>query len=103
MYKFCFFVPPEHAEQVKQAVFSAGAGKLGAYQECCWQALGTGQFRPGANSQPFVGSVNQLEYVEELKVEMVCAPEYMQQVLQAFKTAHPYEEPAYEIIRLEQL
>lgn len=103
MYKFCFFVPVEYAEQVKQAVFDVGAGKLGDYAECCWQTLGAGQFRPLAASQPFLGQTGKLEQVEELKVEMLCEPESIQQAVKALREAHPYEEPAYEIIRLETI
>lgn len=103
MYKFCFYVPVEYAEQVKQAVFKTGAGKLGEYAECCWQSAGTGQFRPLAASQPFLGQTAKLEQVAELKVELLCAPEYIQQAVAALKQAHPYEEPAYEIIKLETI
>ena len=103
MYKFCFYVPVEYSEQVKQAVFETGAGKLGDYAECCWQTLGMGQFRPLAASQPFLGQTGKLEQVEELKVEMLCEPELIQQAVEALKQAHPYEEPAYEIIPLEMI
>lgn len=101
MYKLCFFVPPEHAEQVKKAVFKTGAGKLGDYAECCWQTLGTGQFRPLDGSQPYLGKTGALEKVQELKVELLCEPELIHEALSALKTAHPYEEPAYEVIKLE--
>ena len=103
MYKLCFYVPVAFAEPVKQAVFETGAGKLGEYAECYWQTLGSGQFRPLAASQPFLGQAGKLEQVEELKVELLCAPEYIQEAVKALKTAHPYEEPAYEIIRLEMI
>lgn len=103
MYKLCFFVPPEHAEQVKKAVFQAGAGRLGDYAECCWQTLGTGQFRPLDGSQPFLGKKGELEKVEELKVELLCESQLIQHALAALKAAHPYEQPAYEVIKLEDI
>ncbi|MEH6542063.1 MAG: hypothetical protein V7748_18580, partial [Halopseudomonas sp.] len=53
MYKLCFFVPASHVEQVKQAVFAAGAGRLGNYDSCSWQVLGQGQFRPLSGSEPY--------------------------------------------------
>lgn len=101
MYKFIFYVPLSYAEKVKQAVFSAGGGHLGDYAECSWECLGVGQFRPLANSHPFIGSCDKLEKVEELKVEMLCEEHVITEVLRSFKGAHPYEAPAYEVIKLE--
>ncbi|MFV1873039.1 MAG: NGG1p interacting factor NIF3 [Oleiphilus sp.] len=102
MYKFSFFVPLAFSDKVKQAVFDAGAGRLGDYAECSWETLGTGQFKPLENSQPFIGKQKHLERVQELKVEMVCEEECIRTVIDAFKQAHPYEEPAYEVIKLER-
>lgn len=101
MYKLSFFVPESHAEEVKQAVFLTGAGRIGDYDQCCWQTLGTGQFRPLSGSQPFIGEQGEVTRVEELKVELVCADEYIRAAVVALKAAHPYEEPAYEVMRLE--
>ncbi len=101
MYKFCFYVPESEAEKVKSAVFLTGAGQIGNYDCCCWQTLGTGQFRPLSGSQPFIGQTDQLETVSELKVEMVCSDELIAHAVRAMKIAHPYEEPAYEVSRLE--
>lgn len=101
MYKFIFFVPKASCEQVKSAVFQAGAGKIGNYSHCSWQVLGKGQFQPNEGATPAIGSVFKLEEVEEYRVEMVCADHKMVEVVKAMKQAHPYEEPAYEVIRLE--
>ena len=101
MYKFMFFVPIDYAEPVKQAVFKVGAGSLGDYSECSWETLGTGQFKPMAGSEPFIGKRAHLERVPELKVEMLCEEALIHELIKAFKQAHPYEEPAYEIIKLE--
>jgi len=101
MYKICFFVPLFYAEKVKHAVFLTGAGRIGDYDSCCWQTTGTGQFRPLTNSDPFIGSSGVLEKVEELKVEMVCGKEFIEAAIEALKKYHPYETPAYEVIKLE--
>jgi len=101
MYKLCFFVPLTHAEQVKAAVFLTGAGRIGDYGECSWETLGTGQFRPLSGSDPFLGETDVLEKVEEFKVELVCEDELIQAAVAALKKAHPYEEPAYEVFKLE--
>ena len=102
MYKLCFYVPENATDLVKNAVFEAGAGKIGNYDSCCWQTLGDGQFRPLDNSQPYIGQKGQLETVTEFKVEMVCADERIKAVIAALKKAHPYEEPAYEVWKLEE-
>jgi hypothetical protein len=101
MYKLAFFVPPSHVEQVKSALFAAGAGRIGAYDSCSWQVPGQGQFRPLDGSQPFIGQTGQIEQVEEWKVELVVADELIQQAVAALKHSHPYETPAYEVWKLE--
>lgn len=96
MYKLCFFVPESHLETVKQSIFEAGAGRIGDYDQCCWQIRGQGQFRPLSGSQPFIGESNTLETVEEYRVEMVCADDMVQNAVSALRQAHPYEEPAFD-------
>ena len=103
MYKLAFFVPPSHVEQVKSAVFAAGAGRIGAYDCCAWQVLGQGQFRPLDGSQPFIGQTGQIEQVQEWKVEMVVADDLVQQAVAALKHSHPYETPAYEVWKLAEV
>ena len=103
MLKLCFYVPVTHLEAVKTAVFDAGAGRIGNYDACCWQTLGQGQFRPMAGSKPFIGSEGEVEQVEEYKVEMVCEKSVIVEVLKAFKAAHPYEEPAFDVMELLDL
>lgn len=97
MYKMAFYVPEADAEAVKQAVFAAGAGRLGNYAECCWQTLGQGQFRPLTGANPTLGDVGELEQVAELKVELLVDDDCLTAALAALKQAHPYEEPAYEV------
>jgi structural hemagglutinin/hemolysin toxin protein RtxA len=101
MYKICFYVPENHAEEVKNALFAAGAGKAGLYSYCAWQTLGEGQFMPLAGSHAFIGEHNRLEKVAEFKVEMLCQDPFIREVISALKKAHPYEEPSYQVWRLE--
>ncbi len=103
MYKLCYFVPETHLEQTKNALFNSGAGRIGDYDSCAWQSLGQGQFRPLAGSDPFLGNQGELEVVAEYKVELVCEDALVVEALKALKQAHPYEEPAYEVYRIEEL
>lgn len=100
MYKMCYFVPESHLEQTKQALFAAGAGRIGDYDSCAWQCKGQGQFRPLEGSDPYLGSQGDVEVVDEFKVELVCEDSLIHDALKALKQAHPYEEPAYEIFRI---
>jgi hypothetical protein len=97
MHKLCFYVPESHLEQVKAALFAAGAGRSGAYEHCCWQTAGMGQFRPLPGSQPHIGELGKLEQLAEYKVEMVVADESVTAARDALLQAHPYEEPAYDL------
>ena len=101
MYKLCVYVPERQLEDVKSALFDAGAGRIGNYSNCCWQVLGTGQFRPGEGSTPFLGDCDSLETVAEYRVEMVCEDAVVDAVIAALREAHPYEEPAFDLIRVE--
>jgi len=103
VYKLVFFVPEEQLERVKTAVFRAGAGRIGNYDCCCWQVLGQGQFRPLKGSSPFVGSLDEIETVMEYRVEMVCQKALIEEAVAALKLAHPYEEPAWEVSKLESV
>lgn len=100
MYKLCFYVPESHLEAVKQAVFAAGAGRIGDYDQCCWQVLGQGQFRPLPGSDPFIGSQGEMESVPEYRVELVCEDGVIEAAVAALRGAHPYEEPAYDVVQL---
>lgn len=103
MYKLSFYVPESHLESVKAAVFAQGAGRVGGYEHCCWQAQGRGQFRPLEGSKPFIGQSGELATVAEWKVEMVVADELIHNAVKALKKAHPYEVPAFEVWRLSDL
>lgn len=103
MYKLCYFVPESHLEETKSALFLAGAGRIGDYDSCAWQCLGQGQFRPLDGSQPFLGQAGQIEMVNEYRVELVCEDSTVKPAIAALKLAHPYEEPAYDVCRMEDL
>lgn len=94
--KLEIYVPTSHVEQVKAAICEAGAGKLGNYDSCVWQTVGTGQFRPLDGSNPYLGTANQVEKVEEAKLECICNSMLMGNILGAMRKAHPYETPAYQ-------
>ncbi|KAL8725512.1 MAG: hypothetical protein Q9166_007298 [cf. Caloplaca sp. 2 TL-2023] len=106
-FKLVFFVPESALQACKTAIFAAGAGRYpgpGNYTECCWTAIGTGQFRPGDTANPNIGSTGTLEEVQEARVETLCVGEDVaKKAVGALKGAHPYEEPAYEVYRLEDL
>ncbi len=100
MYKLGFYVPASHLEEVKAAAFAAGAGRIGDYDSCCWQVLGQGQFRPLAGSDPFLGRQGAVEQVPEYRVEMVCDGAQVRAAVAAMIAAHPYEEPAWDLVAL---
>lgn len=89
-FKLVFFVPPSALEACKAAIFAAGAGCYpgpGNYTECCWIAMGTGQFRPGDKANPHIGSVGVLEEVQEARVETLCLGEdVVKKAVEALKT-----------------
>ena len=103
MYKLCFFVPEDHLEAVKTAIFAAGGGRIGDYDSCCWQTAGQGQFRPLTGATPFVGQHETLTRVPEYKVELVCDETHIRPAIAALRLAHPYEEPAYDVILLADI
>ena len=100
MYKLTVFIPEEALEKVKAALFAAGAGTIGNYEQCCWQVKGEGQFMPMAGSNPHLGSKDKLEKVAEWRVEMVVKTSMIAEVIKALKQAHPYETPAYDVLEV---
>ncbi len=101
MYKLMFYVPVPYVDQVKNALFAKGAGKIGRYSNCAWQVLGEGQFMPLEGSQAFIGIKDRIEKVEEYYVEMMCDEKCIHDVISALREAHPYETPAYHVLRVE--
>ncbi|ORY11982.1 GTP cyclohydrolase 1 type 2/Nif3 [Clohesyomyces aquaticus] len=103
-FKLVFFVPPSALSACKSAIFAAGAGRYPGYTECCFVTKGLGQFRPGSGANPNIGEVGKLEEVEEMRVETLClGREVAGKVVEALKEAHPYEEVAYEVYKIEDL
>lgn len=100
MYKIFFFSPQSHTEDIKEAMFSAGGGQQGNYKRCSWQTKGQGQFQAKKGANPFLGDIGKLEIVNEDKVEMLVSDEKLDNVIEALKEAHPYEEPAFEVYRI---
>lgn len=103
MHKIIYYVPESHLELTKSALFSAGAGRYKNYDQCCWQVLGQGQFRPLDNSTPFIGESNQLTQIAEYRVELICEDDKLRQAIAALRFAHPYEEPAIDLVQLVDL
>ncbi|TVR67888.1 MAG: NGG1p interacting factor NIF3 [Spirochaetaceae bacterium] len=103
MFKLVFFVPPLYVDEVKLALFEAGGGRYEKYDFCSWQTMGTGQFRPLQDSNPFIGRHGEVERVEEYRVEILLRDDLVVPAVRALVAAHPYEEPAYEVYRVYQL
>ncbi|MGH3967883.1 MAG: YqfO family protein, partial [Mycobacterium sp.] len=99
--KWVIFVPPEQADAVRAAIFAAGAGQIGDYSQCSWSVTGAGQFLPQDGASPMIGSVGAVEKVVEDRVEAVAPACARGRVLSALRAAHPYEEPAFDIVALE--
>lgn len=101
--KIVVFAPAGAAESVREALAEAGAGTLGNYDSCSFSAPGEGRFRPMTGAQPAIGSVGALETVDEVRIEVLCPRNLRDAVLAAMLSAHPYEEPAYDVIELAAL
>ncbi len=99
--KIVVFVPAVHVEAVRTAMNSAGAGSIGNYSDCSFRSPGTGTFRPGADTHPFIGRTGLLEEVDEYRLETVVYKKDLKDVLEAMGKAHPYEEIAYDVYQLK--
>ena len=103
VHKLVWFVPREALEATRDAVFAAGAGRIGRYQRCSWYTAGTGTFLAGEGADPSIGQVGREERVSELRVETVVPVAIARQVVDALREAHPYEEVAFELYPLAEL
>lgn len=99
--KIVTFCPVSHAEKVRNAMFSKGAGKIGEYGSCSFNSEGLGTFKGSDKSQPFVGTQNKLHYESELKIETIAYAHQVNQIIAALIDTHPYEEVAYDVYPLE--
>lgn len=103
LYKLATFVPVDHLDAVRAALAGAGAGQVGDYEACAFTTTGTGYFRPGASTNPHIGTAGgDLESVEEVRIETEVARWHLRRVVDALKAAHPYEEVAYDVYPVEQ-
>lgn len=95
--KVVTFVPLKHVDKVTFDMASAGAGLIGNYKVCSFRMKGVGTFIPEKGTKPYSGKKGKLAFEEEVRLEMECAPESLESVIDALLNSHPYEEPAYEI------
>lgn len=100
-YKIVVYVPESHGEALRQAMGDAGSGVIGNYSHCSFTIRGTGRFKPKAGANPAIGEIGKLEAVEEERIETVCSPERLKDVLAAIRRVHPYEEPAIDVYPIE--
>jgi hypothetical protein len=98
--KLVVFVPAEALESVRDALFGAGAGRIGEYERCSWYTPGTGTFLAGEGTTPAIGERGREERVPELRLETVYPVQREGEVLAALRAAHPYEEPAFDLYSL---
>jgi hypothetical protein len=98
--KLVVFVPREALDPVREALFAAGAGRIGGYERCSWYAAGTGTFLGGTGTDPSVGQAGVEQRVAELRLETVFPADRHDEVIAALRAAHPYEEPAFDVYEL---
>jgi hypothetical protein len=98
--KLVVFVPEEALDSVRDALFAAGAGRIGDYTRCSWYTPGTGTFLGGEGTDPTIGERGREERVPELRLETVFPADRHDEVVAALRGAHPYEEPAFDVYEL---
>lgn len=98
--KIVVTVPIEDTERIRKVICEAGAGIIGEYSYCSMTTKCIGTSMPNENANPYIGTSNTLEYIEEDKLEVVCDVDKVKSVLKVLRDAHPYEEPAIDIIPL---
>lgn len=99
--KLVVFVPTEHVEKVAEAVFAAGAGRIGAYEKCSYRVSGVGTFYGTDSTAPAIGRKGRLERVDEVRLEVIFPRGHLAVVTTAVRASHPYEEPAFDVYPLE--
>lgn len=102
-HKLVWFVPREALDATREAVFAAGAGRIGEYTRCSWYTAGTGTFLGGEGTDPAIGDPGREQRASELRVETVVPAERTREVVEALKAAHPYEEVAFDLYPLAEL
>ena len=101
MHKIVVYVPLTHTDVVREAIGTAGGGKLGKYSHCSFSTRGIGRFKPEEGANPHIGQVGKLEEVEEERIEVTCDSRVVGNVIAAIKRVHPYEEIAMDVWELE--
>lgn len=99
--KLVVFVPVGHEDAVADALFSAGGGQIGAYDQVSFRSSGEGTFRPGPGAQPYIGTLGQREKTEEVRLETIVSKRKLPRVLEKMQKVHPYEEVAYDLLPLQ--
>ncbi|HPE86430.1 MAG: Nif3-like dinuclear metal center hexameric protein [Bacteroidales bacterium] len=99
--KLVTFVPPSHANKVREALFAAGAGDIGNYDLCSFNSQGEGTFRAKKNTHPFSGKIGEMHSGPEVRIETIFPAYLSQKITKALKTTHPYEEVAYDICSID--
>jgi hypothetical protein len=100
VHKLVWFVPEAALDVTRDAVFAAGAGRIGDYERCSWYTAGTGTFLAREGAAPAIGEVGREERVAELRVETVVPLDRAEAVVRALREAHPYEEVAFELYEI---
>jgi len=95
--KIVVFTPNEYIDELANAMFKAGAGIIGNYSMCSFRIEGTGTYKPAAKAKPYEGKKGKLSRVNEIRLEVECGKEILNNVIEAMQVAHPYEEVAYEV------
>jgi len=98
--KIVVFVPAGHAAAVRNAMFGAGAGEIGNYDECSFNTSGEGTFRAGEAAKPFTGKTGELHVEQEVRIETIAPAYRVRAIIDAMKAAHPYEEVAFDVLPL---
>lgn len=102
-YKVIVTVPENEADKLREAIGSAGGGKVGNYTHCSFSVKGTGRFLPVDGAKPAIGQLGQLEEVAEERIEITCDGENVRAAVAAIREAHSYEEPAIDVYELAEL
>lgn len=95
--KLVVFVPEENADEVREALGEAGAGKIGEYAFCSYSIKGVGRFKPSDNANPHIGSAGKMEEVNEERIEVACEKDQAADIIKVIKEVHPYEEVVMDI------
>lgn len=102
-YKIVVYVPVANAEELREAMGKAGAGRLGTYSHCSFSVRGIGRFRPEKGAHPHIGVVGKKEEVEEERIEVLCEKSVLEATLTAIRQVHPYEAPALDVYPLAEI